>query len=31
VGLKLPLKDASEAHRRSEAGISHGKIVLVVE
>ncbi|MBU3729864.1 MAG: zinc-binding dehydrogenase, partial [Phycisphaerales bacterium] len=31
VGLKLPLKDAAEAHRRSEAGISRGKIVLVVE
>jgi NADPH:quinone reductase-like Zn-dependent oxidoreductase len=31
VGLKLPLKDASEAHRRSEAGISRGKIVLLVD
>jgi NADPH:quinone reductase-like Zn-dependent oxidoreductase len=31
VGLQLPLKDAAEAHRRSEAGISRGKIVLVVE
>ena len=31
VGLKLPLKDAAEAHKRSETGISRGKIVLVVE
>lgn len=31
VGLQLPLKDAAAAHRRSEAGISRGKIVLVVD